>query len=44
MPFMPVYMAKAGGFFFLVFGVLTVMAGVATINPVWAFGPTARIS
>ncbi|MFD7401330.1 cytochrome bc complex cytochrome b subunit [Streptomyces sp. NPDC059866] len=39
MPFMPVYMAKAGGFFFLVFGVLTVMGGLAQINPVWAFGP-----
>ena len=39
MPFMPVYMAKAGGFFFLVFGVLTVMGGLASINPVWAFGP-----
>ncbi|MBO1330892.1 cytochrome bc complex cytochrome b subunit [Streptomyces sp. VRA16 Mangrove soil] len=38
-PFMPIYMAKAGGFFFLVFGVLTVLAAVATINPVWAFGP-----
>ena len=39
MPFMPVYMAKAGGFFFLVFGVLTFMGALATINPVWAFGP-----
>ncbi|WP_030596495.1 cytochrome b [Streptomyces fulvoviolaceus] len=39
MPFLPVYMAKAGGFFFLVFGVLTVMGGIAQINPVWAFGP-----
>ncbi|MET8979853.1 cytochrome bc complex cytochrome b subunit [Streptomyces sp. NPDC004539] len=39
MPFMPVYMAKAGGFFFLVFGVLALMGGIATINPVWAFGP-----
>ncbi|MGW2049440.1 cytochrome bc1 complex cytochrome b subunit [Streptomyces sp. NPDC001858] len=39
MPFMPVYMAKAGGFFFLVFGVLALMGGVASINPVWAFGP-----
>ncbi|OON78068.1 cytochrome bc1 complex cytochrome b subunit [Streptomyces tsukubensis] len=39
MPFMPVYMAKAGGFFFLVFGALTVLAAVATINPVWAIGP-----
>ncbi|WP_413756747.1 cytochrome b [Streptomyces sp. MMBL 11-3] len=39
MPFMPVYMAKAGGFFFLVFGVLSFMGAIATINPVWAFGP-----
>ena len=39
MPFMPVYVAKAGGFFFLVFGVLALMGGLATINPVWAFGP-----
>ena len=39
MPFLPVYMAKAGGFFFLVFGVLALMGGVASINPVWAFGP-----
>ncbi|MEU1267512.1 cytochrome bc complex cytochrome b subunit [Streptomyces sp. NPDC005799] len=39
MPFLPVYMAKAGGFFFLVFGVLAVMGGIASINPVWAFGP-----
>lgn len=39
MPFLPVYMAKAGGFFFLVFGVLTIMGGIASINPVWAFGP-----
>ncbi|MFD7921783.1 cytochrome bc complex cytochrome b subunit [Streptomyces sp. NPDC059740] len=39
MPLMPVYMAKAGGFFFLVFGVIAVMAAVASINPVWAIGP-----
>ncbi|MEU6841960.1 cytochrome bc complex cytochrome b subunit [Streptomyces sp. NPDC046716] len=38
-PLMPIYMAKAGGFFFLVFGVLALMGAVATINPVWAFGP-----
>ncbi|MEU3937407.1 cytochrome bc complex cytochrome b subunit [Streptomyces sp. NPDC029044] len=38
-PFMPVYLAKAGGFFFLVFGVLTLMAAVATVNPVWSYGP-----
>ncbi|GJF32941.1 cytochrome bc1 complex cytochrome b subunit [Kitasatospora sp. NE20-6] len=39
MPLMPVYMAKAGGFFFLVFGVISVMSAVATVNPIWAYGP-----
>ena len=39
MPLMPVYMAKAGGFFFLVFGVIAIVAGIATINPIWVFGP-----
>lgn len=38
-PFMPIYMAKAGGFFFLVFGVITIISAIATINPVWAIGP-----
>ncbi|GAA3486669.1 cytochrome bc complex cytochrome b subunit [Streptomyces cremeus] len=38
-PFMPVYTAKAGGFFFLVFGVIAVVAGTFSINPVWAMGP-----
>ncbi|MHA4812717.1 cytochrome bc1 complex cytochrome b subunit [Streptomyces aculeolatus] len=38
-PFMPVYVAKAGGFFFLVFGVITVIAAIATINPIWNVGP-----
>jgi ubiquinol-cytochrome c reductase cytochrome b subunit len=35
----PTYAAKAGGFFFLVFGVLALLGGVAQINPVWLFGP-----
>ena len=39
MPLLPVYMAKAGGFFFLVFGVIAVIAAIATINPIWALGP-----
>ncbi|PWI19004.1 ubiquinol-cytochrome c reductase cytochrome b subunit [Streptomyces sp. Act143] len=39
MPLLPVYAAKAGGFFFLVFGMLALMGGIAQINPVWAFGP-----
>ncbi|MGV9882818.1 cytochrome bc1 complex cytochrome b subunit [Streptomyces sp. NPDC003006] len=38
-PFLPIYIAKAGGFFFLVFGVLAIMGAVASINPVWAIGP-----
>ncbi|RKN42263.1 cytochrome b [Streptomyces hoynatensis] len=38
-PLLPVYMAKAGGFFFLVFGVITAIAATVTINPIWALGP-----
>ncbi len=38
-PLMPVYTAKAGGFFFTVFGVIVLMGALLTINPVWKFGP-----
>jgi ubiquinol-cytochrome c reductase cytochrome b subunit len=38
-PFFPVYTAKAGGFFFITFGVTALLAGFATINPIWLFGP-----
>lgn len=38
-PLFPVYMAKAGGFFFVVFGVLVLMGGLMQINPVWKYGP-----
>src|SRR5665647_224160 len=38
-PFFPVYVAKAGGFFFIVFGVLALMGATMTINPVWNYGP-----
>lgn len=38
-PFFPVYLAKAGGFFFVVFGVLALMGATMTINPVWNYGP-----
>ncbi|MCT2593306.1 ubiquinol-cytochrome c reductase cytochrome b subunit [Streptomyces sp. N2-109] len=38
-PLLPVYTAKAGGFFFLVFGVISVIAATFTINPVWTIGP-----
>ncbi|MFC0626448.1 cytochrome bc1 complex cytochrome b subunit [Kribbella deserti] len=38
-PLMPVYLAKAGGFFFVVFGVLAIMGALLQINPVWLYGP-----
>ena len=38
-PMLPVYAAKAGGFFFIVFGVTALMGALLTINPVWKFGP-----
>ena len=38
-PLMPVYMAKAGGFFFVVFGVTAMMGALLQINPVWLYGP-----
>jgi ubiquinol-cytochrome c reductase cytochrome b subunit len=38
-PMLPVYAAKAGGFFFIVFGVSALMGGLLSINPVWKFGP-----
>ena len=38
-PLMPVYMAKAGGFFFIVFGVTALLGAVASINPIWLYGP-----
>jgi ubiquinol-cytochrome c reductase cytochrome b subunit len=38
-PVLPVYAAKAGGFFFLVFGVVVLIAATVTINPIWSYGP-----
>jgi len=38
-PMLPVYAAKAGGFFFTVFGVTALMGGLLSINPVWKYGP-----
>ena len=38
-PLFPVYVAKAGGFFFIVFAVIALLAATFTINPVWSFGP-----
>ena len=38
-PLMPVYTAKAGGFFFMVFGVTALISALVMINPIWAYGP-----
>lgn len=38
-PVMPVYAAKAGGFFFIVFGILAGIAGTTQINAIWNYGP-----
>jgi ubiquinol-cytochrome c reductase cytochrome b subunit len=38
-PIMPNFAAKAGGFFFVVFGTITLIASFFTINPIWNYGP-----
>ncbi|WP_433677363.1 cytochrome bc1 complex cytochrome b subunit [Microbacterium gorillae] len=38
-PMMPVYMSKMGGFFFIVFGVIVLVASLFQINPIWNYGP-----
>ncbi|MFI7582333.1 cytochrome bc complex cytochrome b subunit [Kocuria sp. M1N1S27] len=38
-PVGPIYAAKAGGFFFIVFGIMALMAGTTTINAIWNYGP-----
>ncbi|WP_149084027.1 MULTISPECIES: cytochrome bc1 complex cytochrome b subunit [Microbacterium] len=38
-PIMPVYAAKMGGFFFLVFGVIAVLGTFFQILPFWIYGP-----
>ena len=35
----PKFGAQATGFFFLVFGLLAALGGLAQINPIWLFGP-----
>jgi ubiquinol-cytochrome c reductase cytochrome b subunit len=39
LPLLPVYTAKAGGFFFVVFGIISLMSGLVSINPIWSYGP-----
>ena len=38
-PVLPVYAAKAGGFFFIVFGVIMLISSLVGINGIWAYGP-----
>ena len=38
-PVMPVFAAKAGGFFFIVFGTIMLISAFFTINPIWNYGP-----
>ncbi|MBC7595873.1 MAG: cytochrome bc complex cytochrome b subunit [Kineosporiaceae bacterium] len=38
-PMLPVYAAKAGGFFFIVFGFTALMGAMMQINPIWSYGP-----
>jgi len=38
-PMLPIYAAKAGGFFFTVFGVTALLGGLLEINPIWMYGP-----
>ncbi|WP_229925114.1 cytochrome bc1 complex cytochrome b subunit [Streptomyces sulfonofaciens] len=38
-PLFPQFMASSGGLFLAAFGVLTLLAGLAQVNPVWVYGP-----
>lgn len=38
-PIMPMFAAKAAGFFFIVFGVIVLIAATVQINPIWVYGP-----
>ncbi|NVM95982.1 cytochrome b [Arthrobacter wenxiniae] len=38
-PLGPVYAAKAGGFFFIIFGIVALVSAFFTINPIWNYGP-----
>ncbi|MGW2667500.1 cytochrome bc1 complex cytochrome b subunit [Streptomyces sp. NPDC001272] len=38
-PFFPQYLAKSGGLFLAVSGLLAALAAVAQVNPIWLYGP-----
>jgi ubiquinol-cytochrome c reductase cytochrome b subunit len=37
--FFPTFSVKATGFFFIVFGLVAALGGLAQINPIWLYGP-----
>jgi ubiquinol-cytochrome c reductase cytochrome b subunit len=37
--FLPTFAAKTTGLFFIIFGLLAALGGLAQINPVWLYGP-----
>ncbi|MEU4728643.1 ubiquinol-cytochrome c reductase cytochrome b subunit [Streptomyces sp. NPDC023588] len=39
LPFHPQYVAKSGGLFLMVFGLLAALGALAQINPIWSYGP-----
>ena len=38
-PILPTFAAKAGGFLFIVFGAIVLIASTVSINPIWNYGP-----
>lgn len=38
-PLLPLYTAKMGGYLFIVFGVIVLIAALFQINPIWLYGP-----
>lgn len=38
-PMLPVYASKMGGFFFITFGAIVLVASLFQINPIWNYGP-----
>ena len=38
-PVLPTFAAKGGGFFFLIFALVSFISAIFTINPIWNYGP-----
>jgi ubiquinol-cytochrome c reductase cytochrome b subunit len=43
-PLYPYFIAKGGAWFFVIFGVLVLLATFAQINPVWLYGPYSPVA